>query len=472
NQDINKEVISRIVYLFSVVQTDAPDRDSVLSFLTAGQRQFLVGMDTASLESLRTYALDQAENSLDQGIQQVDPDEIRAKMVAKNQVVSVPAHLNTLVTSILLAYLRPNLVYDPIRTQELIETELSSVTLFNSEIKRGTPILYEGQVVTKDHLTLLKKLNIYGLETNFLRLAGIGITVGLLLLLLERFFYYFTPPVYQRKRYIILTHVLILFTLISARVLQLLPELKWGGSLLFLIPVPVIAIILGLTVSRHVSVVVSSIVSVLVAMMLRFDTSLLIYLFLLGCGTTFTVDRTLKRSELIRSGYIIGLIAVVIAVGTGLMQDQSVPLWYATNLGVAFLNGVVSTMISLATLPYIEQLFKITTSQTLLEYSNLNHPLMKQLMMSAPGTYQHSLMVSNLAEAAAEAIGADPVLARTGAYFHDIGKIKRPAFFSENQFSGENPHQSLSPRMSKLIIASHVKEGTQLAEKYKLPDSL
>ena len=144
-------------------------------------------------------------------------------------------------------------------------------------------------------------------------------------------------------------------------------------------------------------------------------------------------------------------------------------MFYATNIILGFVNGVLSAMISLAILPYFESLFKITTNQTLLELSNLNHPLMKKLLFNAPGTYQHSLMVANLAEAAADEVGANSVLCRVGSYFHDIGKLKRPEFFIENQFSKDNPHESLTPRMSKTIIVSHTEEGLIYAKKHQLP---
>jgi putative nucleotidyltransferase with HDIG domain len=119
-------------------------------------------------------------------------------------------------------------------------------------------------------------------------------------------------------------------------------------------------------------------------------------------------------------------------------------------------------------LPYLESGFGLTTSVTLLELANPSHPLLKQLLMEAPGTYHHSLIVANLAEAAAEAVGADPLLARVGSFYHDIGKLKRPYFFIENQL-GPNPHEKISPNLSTLIITSHVKDGLEMAKKAKLP---
>jgi putative nucleotidyltransferase with HDIG domain len=143
---------------------------------------------------------------------------------------------------------------------------------------------------------------------------------------------------------------------------------------------------------------------------------------------------------------------------------------YSLIAGVG--NGIFSSVVAIGLLPFLESIFGVTTAITLLELSNPNHPLLKELLMKAPGTYYHSMMVSNLAESAAESVKADALLTRVGAYYHDIGKLKRPYFFSENQLSGENPHARLSPNLSALIIGSHPKDGVELGRKHRLPDAI
>jgi putative nucleotidyltransferase with HDIG domain len=123
-------------------------------------------------------------------------------------------------------------------------------------------------------------------------------------------------------------------------------------------------------------------------------------------------------------------------------------------------------------LPFFESAFGLLTPMRLLELANPNHPLLRKLLLEAPGTYHHSLIVGNLAEAAAEAVGADPLLCRVGAYYHDVGKTKRPAFFVENQMTKENPHDKIAPSLSHLIITSHVRDGLELQEQYRLPSSI
>ena len=130
---------------------------------------------------------------------------------------------------------------------------------------------------------------------------------------------------------------------------------------------------------------------------------------------------------------------------------------------LGLLNGIISAILTIGTLPYLETIFHLTSAIRLLELANPNHPLLRRLLVEAPGTYHHSLLVGNLAEAAIEEVGGDSVLVRVGAYYHDIGKIKRPYFFTENQFGMENPHDKIAPGLSTLIITSHVKDGVELA---------
>jgi hypothetical protein len=136
---------------------------------------------------------------------------------------------------------------------------------------------------------------------------------------------------------------------------------------------------------------------------------------------------------------------------------------------IGAINGILSAVLMIGVLPYLETAFSITSMIKLLELANPTHPLLKQLLLEAPGTYHHSLMVANLAEAAAEPIGANPLLVRVGSYYHDIGKIKRTDYFVENQRGYENPHEKIAPALSALIITSHVREGVELAREARLP---
>lgn len=182
-----------------------------------------------------------------------------------------------------------------------------------------------------------------------------------------------------------------------------------------------------------------------------------------------------RRSRLIRAGIYVGIATLILSILFGEMPLSSLPLSGDTNWllfllqgAAVFTSGLGTSVIVSGLLPILEYLFRVTTDISWLEMADLNHPLLRRLSMEASGTYQHSLSMATLAEAAAEAIDANPTICRVGAYFHDIGKLVKSEYFTENMRSGDNPHQDLTPTMSTLIIAAHVKEGVDLALKNKL----
>lgn len=182
-----------------------------------------------------------------------------------------------------------------------------------------------------------------------------------------------------------------------------------------------------------------------------------------------------RRSRLIRAGIYIGLATWLLSILFGQIGLFSWSTLSSTNIPfillqsiAAFSNGLCTSIIVSGLLPILEHLFHVTTDISWLEMADLNHPLLRRLSVEAPGTYQHSLSMATLAESAAEAINANPTICRVGAYFHDIGKLIKPAYFTENMSFGENPHHDLTPTMSTLIISAHVKEGVDLALKYRL----
>jgi cyclic-di-AMP phosphodiesterase PgpH len=182
-----------------------------------------------------------------------------------------------------------------------------------------------------------------------------------------------------------------------------------------------------------------------------------------------------KRGRLIRMGFVTGLLAAAGVLLIGLGERQYAPDQAGVVAAVvgfeAMAAGLATVFVGffvLGALPFIERMFKVTTSMTLLELADMDHPLLRRLAQAAPGTFNHSLQVATLAEAGAEAIGGNSLLARVGAYYHDIGKIHKPAYFVENQTGGTNRHEKLSPAMSLLIIVAHVKDGVEMAREYGL----
>lgn len=193
-----------------------------------------------------------------------------------------------------------------------------------------------------------------------------------------------------------------------------------------------------------------------------------------GMAAVLVTLRVRRRSRLLRAGCVSGMAVLVTALLTGVIPwggDLSlVSDWQSLGLaaGIALGMGILTAVLISGFLPVVEQLFRITTEISWLEMADLNHPLLKRLSLEAPGTYHHSLAMANLAEACAESVGANATLCRVGAYFHDVGKLVKPGYFTENTVRGENPHDELTPTMSALVILSHVKEGVDLAVRHRL----
>jgi len=228
-----------------------------------------------------------------------------------------------------------------------------------------------------------------------------------------------------------------------------------------------------LLLNVRTALVFSMMASILLGLMVPEAPLFTLYGFVTSLIGTFAVVNVQRRSQLARAGLWVGLISAGVAAGIDLQQAAPWSADRLYDLPFAFAGGLLSGMIVSALLPVMELVFNVPTNIRLLELSDLNHSLLRRLLERAPGTYHHSMIMSNMAEQAAEAIDANALLARVGCYYHDIGKMLKPAYFIENQWGGENNlHDSLTPSMSRLVLVSHVKDGIELAHKYKLPEAV
>ncbi|HYA14784.1 MAG TPA: HDIG domain-containing protein [Syntrophales bacterium] len=238
----------------------------------------------------------------------------------------------------------------------------------------------------------------------------------------------------------------------------------------FAIPFATGAMLVGIFINRSVALIFSIYSSFLATFLFEGEISMMLFAFIGSVVASYHVSHCKQRSAFFKIGLLLGLLngATILSLclfspSTSIISSSTI-----TKLSMGIVGGIVSGILVAAITPIFEALFNYTTDIKLLELANLNHPIFQRMIMEAPGTYHHSIIVASLVEAAAEAIGANPLLAKVSAYYHDIGKIKKPQYFIENQQNGENKHVKLSPKMSSLIITTHVKEGCELASKAKL----
>lgn len=239
----------------------------------------------------------------------------------------------------------------------------------------------------------------------------------------------------------------------------------------YFIPMASMGMLLALLVNFNVAFLCVIIMGILISILVGGGMEVFLVLLAGSIAGMFAVRDVRRRMQILWAGILVGLAKLVTIGCIGLINGMGLNFFIHDGMW-AIASGILSGFVVMGFLPVFEHLFKVPTNISLLELSDLNHPLLKKLAMEAPGTYHHSIMVGNLSEAACEAIGANSLLARVGAYYHDIGKMSKAEYFSENEMSSGSKHSNLAPSMSALIIAKHVKEGEELARKYKLNNKI
>jgi len=314
----------------------------------------------------------------------------------------------------------------------------------------------------------------FGME----QLAGGFLIASLLMFILYRDIMRYKPAYIRKYNMILLLGYLLIGTLLAERLFGYLMfslskglEYKFIDSALFGIPIASGAMFVSLLFDFHTAITFSFTISLLSALWVN-DASYAIYAFVGSITAAFSVIRCKKRSALLKGGGFVIAANILTVIILLLFKGELFTARVHSSIIFAAIGGISVTAIVSIFLPLIEYLFKVTTDISLLELLDLNQPVMKSLMVSAPGTYHHSVIVGNLVESAAEAVGVNPLLARVSSYYHDIGKVKMPDYFVENQSGAASKHEKLTPHMSSLIIVNHVKEGVELARQYKLPEPI
>ncbi len=357
--------------------------------------------------------------------------------------------------------LKPNKEINVELTESLKTEAYNKVMTSNKTIvRKGDRIVSKDEIVTAEKYEVLKNLRILK-DSNFDFEFFFGIVLILILLAAMLVLYmnnFCRKILYDNSNLIMLCIIMLLVLLIGRLV---------GGYSALYIPILIAPMLISILLDIKVAIVVNILLTAALSIAVNGDIAFIIVSLISGTYAPFLIGKIPERSKILLIGAMMGFSNALVILAVGLINKDSS---YQTlvNCGIIALNGVICTILTIGLLPFFESIFNVTTPSKLLELSNPNQPLIKRLLMEAPGTYHHSLMVGNLAEIACEAIGANAMLARVGSYYHDVGKLKRPNFFKENQMY-ENPHDKMTPNLSTLVITSHTQDGVEIAEKYKLP---
>jgi putative nucleotidyltransferase with HDIG domain len=396
----------------------------------------------------------------------------RLQDVVENKYAAHSEVINPLL-KIGVTLIGPNILYDYQQTIMEIKIVQDRVPPTLGVVREGERILRTHDKVTpeiKQKLDSLRKAKAErsGDVNQMLQNLGKGGHVILVLMLFAIYLFLFRKRVLADNYLLSLIALLILMEVFFA---YLTYHVQSKVPLEYLILVPIASMLLTIIFDSRLAFYGTVIIALLVAGVRGNDYSTALASLVAGALAVYTVRDIKNRTQIFRSLLFILLGYGLIIISLGLERYESLNA-VMDSLAIASLNAVFSPILTYGLLVFFEKAFNVTTDVTLLELSNFNHPLLRELSAQAPGTFHHSVVIGSLAEAAAEAIGANALLARVGAYYHDIGKIDKPEYFVENQMGSKSKHDRLTPSMSTLILVSHVKEGVELGKKYRLPQRI
>lgn len=400
------------------------------------------------------------------------------------------ARYRPLVYFLLDAALEPNLILDEAamkRKQEEVSAQINQ----SPEMKvysRKEKIINKGEKASAVQLAALQRMGKLSADNNWVEILGVFLLNLLFVFTLWSYLYNFRHHQFFRPAYAALLGTLMLLTTVFFSMQE---AGAFGHIPLFAFPLATVSLTLAIFMTPLLSVVATTLLVFLLALTLRADFASLSVLLFGSYMGIYIVGKRIQfsdRGKLMYAGFYVGatnmlvllalsLLRPTYADASGLPAVADVMDWSLFNLkmlGFSFFSGVLSGILTIGWLPLLEALFGLITPYTLMELGNHDQPLLKRMQFEAPGTFHHSLMVASLAEAAAEAIDANALLTRVGCLYHDIGKMKRPLFFIENQayFGVENPHDKLTPRLSKMVITAHPRDSIEMAKQHKLPEVL
>ena len=391
---------------------------------------------------------------------QDDIKKAQENILLKVTTSDLSKDLRTLATNIAYSQISPNFFYDKEKTEELrkeAEKKVSPVM-----IKKDQTVVKEGEPVTEHQIQILKDLGLLNNSPYFQWhiYLSLAILIILILLLQWMYIYKYHEKVFQDVKLIVMINILNCTAILLSRIVGMISP--------FLVPITFIPMIMALLVNHRISLTLGVLNCVLINVASGFNLDITILAIVNSVVGSIILKKMQQRNDIIIASLYVFIINVTLTFSMGFLVSSNIldVVQRSIYTGSA---SIVSGILVIGFLPLFESAFDIVTTIKLLELSNPNAPLLKRLLMEAPGTYHHSIMVGNLAEVAAEEVGGNSLLARVAAYYHDIGKIKRPYFFKENQLGKDNPHDKLTPNLSTLIIISHVKDGSEMAKEYKLP---
>jgi hypothetical protein len=397
-----------------------------------------------------------------------------AKAIALQKLREVPTLNDTAVNigyQILACFLQANLLYDERETQQRLNEAAAKVPRARGTVLARERIIESYDKVTPEHLQKLKSLMAEmarrrvseGGLRRFLPLLGRAIILLIGVGLIGMFLFISRPQIYEDPQRVLLISIILLLVIFISYLIHVI------GLSEYLIPAAMAAMLLTLFFDAQTAFVGTVGLGIILGSMRGYEFNAIFTTLISGFFAILAVRRVRSRIWVFKAILLLAAGYVATIAATAFLRFTPLPQVLLNLRDGILLNALLCPIFTYGLMVIFEYLFDLTTDATLLELSALNRPLLRELALQAPGTYHHSIVVGTLSEAAAEAIGANSLLARVGAYYHDIGKTEMAEYFVENQRGGKNPHEKLTPNMSLLVIINHVKRGMEIAEEHNIP---
>lgn len=432
--------------------------------LTDDELILMLEMPAEELKNIESYIYEIITQVMSTGIKEEELEKERVNIT--NYFIGLKEFSNTVKSlgiNIVNSSIKANRFLDVETTQEKIEEAKNSVE--KVIIRSGNNIVQAGETITDAHYQILLEAGMIKEHSSkdFSLFLGIGILILIVEGVLIGYMYVFNRSIFSStsKSYLLL----ILFISI-----YLISKSVYGISS-YIVPLAAGTMLIGILLNTRLAIAVNLMMTILLALIYGNNTTFIFTSIIGGTVGACSVTNTHQRSNIFVAGLLVSLSNLMVILGFGFINDMEFSR-ILTDSFYGILNGIFCAILTIGSLPLWETAFSILTPLKLLELSNPNHPILKRLLMETPGTYHHSIIVGNLSEAAADAISANGLFSRVSSYYHDIGKLKRPYFFKENQLTCENPHDKLTSSLSALIITNHVKDGIELAKKHKIPQEI
>ncbi|MCM3358405.1 HD family phosphohydrolase [Psychrobacillus sp. MER TA 171] len=445
--------------------------------LTDDALSILLSQNIATINDVKEKLPILVEETLSEPIRNENLGTERDKVVQK---VRTTFNYPDSFTSVLVSIARGSIIATETKNDELTELrmEQARASVEPTRILQGQILVQKGEIVSKDVYRQLELLGMLTDKSSYKQYIGVALFVLMTMWVLFGQTIRFKDPNVINVKNLIVVAFSVIVSVLMMKVLQSVAY-NFDVVIAFLFPTAMVSMLVYILVNERAAFISSFVVAAYAGIIFQegytniFQMEVALYILFGGIAGVFAVQRMYNNSQILRSSLIVASINLTFILFYLLMTKTTYEFVdVAFYIGAALISGILSGALTLGILPFFESLFGILSTMRLIELSNPNHPLLKKILTETPGTYHHSLMVANLAEAACEAIGANGLLARVGCYYHDIGKTNRPGFFIENQVNGYNPHDNLSPEASRDIIISHATDGANILKKHKLPKEI